>query len=165
MKISRDINGNKILKIAGSDLAVKTGFSIQTAGNLIYTDRNDLHDIETTKKEVFDYVTLCGSKKQIADLQVGQPFNIKDLRDQRLNKRPFFKIELSDQEVDQLVLMFGKGCQQRTKEALRIAFKRVECGRSHWSFERIMWTGKRWAYCAGQDYTAEFAQIRKFLIN
>lgn len=36
---------------------------------------------------------------------------------------------------------------------------------NHWSNNRIMYDPKddRWSYCAGQDYTAEITEIRKYL--
>ena len=169
MKISRDINGNKVLKIAGKDLAIKTGFSIQTMDNLKYTHKNDLHCLSTAKKEVFNYVSEYGTKKQKQDLQVDQDFTLRNMIDQRLNNKPFYKVELSDQDIDQLMNIFGKGCQSHTKKRLRIIFQRVEIESfsSTWFFERINYSveSDRWSYCAGQDYSYEISDIRKELLK
>lgn len=62
MKISRDINGNKILKIESSDVNGERGFSIQTLGNLPETHRKGI--CEHTMGEVFEHVHACGTPRQ-----------------------------------------------------------------------------------------------------
>ena len=62
MKITHDPNGNRILKIEGSDLAAKRGFSIQTLANLPETHRNGI--TAATDAEVRDYLTKNGTARQ-----------------------------------------------------------------------------------------------------
>lgn len=62
MKISRDINGNKVLKIESSDLKGAQGFSIQTLGNLPLTHSNGVSN--KTIGEVNLYVYKFGTELQ-----------------------------------------------------------------------------------------------------
>ena len=66
MKISRDINGNKILVIEGSDIGCKKGFSIQTNGNLIRTHKmtNDTLNQDIAFSESVEWVRKYGTKSQ-----------------------------------------------------------------------------------------------------
>lgn len=62
MRIDFDTNGNRILKIEGSDLGTKRGFSIQTLGNLPDTHRNGVTG--NTDAEVRDFLQKHGTKRQ-----------------------------------------------------------------------------------------------------
>ena len=62
MKIAHDTNGNRILKIEGSDLGTKRGFSIQTLGNLPDTPRNGI--TAGTDAEVRNYLKAHGTPRQ-----------------------------------------------------------------------------------------------------
>ena len=66
MRISRDVNGNKILKVSGTDLGNKAirGFSVQTLDNLPQTHKNDLSCLPTVKAELIAYVAEYGSDSQ-----------------------------------------------------------------------------------------------------
>jgi len=63
MKISRDINGNKILSIQNTDLDGRQGFSIQTLGNLPKTHRTGI--CAETVSEILAYVENYGTFRQI----------------------------------------------------------------------------------------------------
>ena len=63
MKIAYDTNGNKALKIEGSDLGTKRGFSIQTCGNLPETHRNGIAP-QITDNEVRMYIKNYGTARQ-----------------------------------------------------------------------------------------------------
>lgn len=82
MKISRDVNGNKVLLVTGRDLGDTKirGFSIQTLGNLPYTHKNDLHCELTTKEEVFEYVSEFGTERQKDLLQTNQDFTLQNIK-------------------------------------------------------------------------------------
>ncbi len=62
MKIAHDTNGNRILKIEGSDLGTKRGFSIQTLGNLPETHRDRI--TSATDAEVRAYLEKHGTARQ-----------------------------------------------------------------------------------------------------
>jgi len=63
MKISRDINGNKVLKIEKSDTVNNSrGFSIQTNGKLPLTHSLGLN--YSTMSEVRSYVRQYGTNHQ-----------------------------------------------------------------------------------------------------
>ena len=67
MKISKDINGNKIVKLTfyHADGKSSKGFSIQTNGNLPETHRTDIPD----KQEILAYVRKYGTHRQKAICQ------------------------------------------------------------------------------------------------
>lgn len=75
------------------------------------------------------------------------------------------KIELSEQDKEDIVNLLGGW--ERTKVNVRRALDYIGSMRSKWFLERIYFCNisNRWAYCAGQDYTAELALIRKELSN
>jgi len=62
LKIARDMNGNKILKVKTQN---GRGFSVQTLGNLPETHRNgeDI-DAQATIKELYNHVREYGTSKQ-----------------------------------------------------------------------------------------------------
>lgn len=73
MKIARDVNGNKILKIESSDFYKGRGFSIQTNGNLPFiheitqdTKVKSLSGdvIQKMKQEIYEYIKEYGTTSQ-----------------------------------------------------------------------------------------------------
>ena len=62
MKTAYDTNGNRVLKIEGSDLGTKRGFSIQTMPNLPKTHRDGIG--KCTESEVHSYVSQYGTARQ-----------------------------------------------------------------------------------------------------
>lgn len=71
MRIDRDTNGNKVLKLSSSDLGGHRGFSIQTLGNLPKTHRLLNSELQGSKehrkaaaKEVEVFVKRHGTPKQ-----------------------------------------------------------------------------------------------------
>ena len=87
MKISRDVNGNKIVKVSGSDLGDERlrGFSVQTLGNLPYTHKNDLFCVKTTQAEIFNFIEQYGTQRQKALLQTEEDFNLQEIKSHRKN--------------------------------------------------------------------------------
>ena len=61
-KISRDRNGNKIVRVSPTDGT--RGFSVQTLGNLYQTNRDGLG--EWTPSEVAEYIRKHGTPRQRA---------------------------------------------------------------------------------------------------
>ena len=164
MKVAKDINGNKVLKINGFGFR---GFSIQTLWNLPYTHKNGLHCIKTTKTEVFEYVANHGTKYQKQALQVGEKFSLRNMINEELNRRSFFKCELNENDIDQLMSIFGKGCKCETKRRLRSVFEFSgfkNLSRT-WFLDRVIYTGSKWVYVARQDYSYEVSDIRKELLK
>lgn len=66
MKLSLDINGNKVLQVQQSDIGGKAGFSIQTLDNLPETHRmlTGTFDPTVALAEVRAYVAEYGTSKQ-----------------------------------------------------------------------------------------------------
>lgn len=65
MKISRDTNGNKVLKIEKCDLKTNVrGFSIQTLGNLPFTHNHGI--CLKTKGELLKFISEHGTERQKA---------------------------------------------------------------------------------------------------
>lgn len=46
---------------------------------------------------------------------------------------------------------------------LRLLKDHIAYGSSYGILERLIFDGKRWSYCAGQDYVAEMNTLRKIL--
>lgn len=162
MKISRDVNGNKIVKVSGKDLGDKSlrGFSVQTLGNLPHTHKNDLSCIKTTQAEIFNFIEQYGTERQKALLQTNEDFNLQEIKSGRKNYRNYWR-ELKDQDVEKLTEIIGKGCQQKTKVEIKSGLEYLHGLESSWVFERLMCDRGRWSYCAGQDYAFEMPQVRK----
>jgi hypothetical protein len=70
---------------------------------------------------------------------------------------------LTDELIDQVCDLLGG--HKRTKEKMFHVIRRG--GFSKWYLERIIYsfTRKRFEYCAGQDYPAELAEIRRDLAD
>lgn len=162
MKISHDLNGNKIVKISGSDLGDKRlrGFSVQTLGNLPYTNKNGLSCVKTTQSEIFNFIEQHGTKRQKALLQTEEDFNLQEIRSYRKNRLNFWR-PLKAQDVEKLVQVIGSGCQQQTKTAIKFGLEYLHALDSSWVFERLSCDRGRWNYTAGQDYTYEMKTVRK----
>lgn len=62
MKISHDVNGNKVLKIESSDIGGARGFSVQTSGNLPRTHKDGVN--KSTWCEVKLYLLKHGTNSQ-----------------------------------------------------------------------------------------------------
>lgn len=163
MKISSDINGNKILIISKNDLGLESGkgFSIQTMGNLSYTHKNDLHCIDTTMQEAFEFIKNHGTKAQKEKMQCNQSYTLRNIKDKRLNRRPFFA-GLSEQDKEDISQLLGGHYNTRTKVYNALNWISELSG---WYLERIEWNGSRWTYIADQDYISECAYIRKDIIK
>ena len=165
MKISHDVNGNKIVSVSGADLGDSSlrGFSIQTLGNLDYTHRNGLSCIKTTQAEIFDFVKIYGTKRQKVLLQTTKDFNLDNIKSSRMNYRNYWRV-LNENDINSLVDIIGKGCQHRTKISIRSGLNYLHGLKSSWVFERLSCNRGRWNYCAGQDYTYEMKLVREVLI-
>ena len=70
MKLSRDTNGNKTLKIESTDLNSGRGFSIQTLGNLPETHRNGVGS--WTSEEVVSHVRKYGTQAQQGKMELSK---------------------------------------------------------------------------------------------
>lgn len=68
MKITRDVNGNKILKIESSDIGGARGFSVQTLGNLPKTHKEGVNG--DTWRELCAFIREHGTKSQKEKLGV-----------------------------------------------------------------------------------------------
>lgn len=163
MKISHDVNGNKILTISKSDLGIDKGkgFSIETLGNLPYTHRNDLYCIDTTMREAFEFVKQYGTKAQKKKMQCNESYTLQNIKAKRLNSKPFFA-GLSEKDKEEISQLLGGRQDTRIKVFNALNWFSELRG---WYLERIEWDGKRWVYFAGQEYVSELAYIRKDIIK
>ena len=167
MKISRDLNGNKIVKISGDDLKTwrnenPRGFSIQTLSNLPLTDHNGV--FYGTKNEIFNYVNQFGTKKQKQLIGCNLDLTLDDFINGFTRGGVMLFKCLSPDDVDQLVDIIGGRNKDRIRSVLTYDLKRA----SFWGVEnRFMYNYKlnRWSYCAGQDYPTEMSRVRKALLS
>lgn len=74
-------------------------------------------------------------------------------------------LALTEPEIDACVALFGKRCQQRTKDRLRRAFAAVPDIPSYEIYKRVLFHGECVEYCAGQSYPDEVRIVRKCLIG
>ena len=166
MKISRDINGNKIVKITGDDLktwrnTAPRGFSIQTLGNLPLTHKNGVYF--ETENEIFNYINQFGTVKQKQLIGCNQNLTLDDFINGYTYKGSKLFKTLSDNDIDQLIDIIGGRKKDRIKSVLTYDLKSAD----FWGVaNRFMYDYKsgKWSYCAGQDYISEMAQVRKALL-
>lgn len=73
--------------------------------------------------------------------------------------------QLTDEDIIQIVEVLGGW--EKTQNRIAGKLRRLSTLPSNWCFDRIHFCkhSKRWAYCAGQDYPAELATIRKWFTN
>jgi hypothetical protein len=168
MKLSRDLNGNKTLKITKEDVKhwradVGSGFSIQTLGNLPMTHNEGI--TFTTKNEVFEYINLHGTKRQKSLIGAGVDLTLEDFMQERTGHSVLFK-GLTESDLDQIVEIIGG--HGYTKGRIRSVLDYHLKESNFWGVaSRFMYDHKadRWSYCAGQDYTYEMKAVRKSLLN
>lgn len=167
MKISRDTNGNKTVKITNNDLKTwrnpdVKGFSIQTNGNLPLTHSEGV--TFTTENEIFNYINDHGTKRQQTIIGCNDDLTLQDfIKGHTYNGNKLFK-SLSITDIEQLVEIIGGRKKDRVKSVLMYHlkssnFRGVE---SRFKFNVKL---NRWSYCAGQDYIYEMAQVRKNLLR
>lgn len=163
MKLSRDQNGNKTLKVEAKDLPSRLtprGFSVQTLGNLPETHAHGVH--YATKGELFQFISEHGTAEQRTALNCDTEISINDIQRGRYYRTndPVFR-DITDNDITELVDLLGGRKKDQLKSALRYNLEAVP----HWAQERIVYNHGRWSYTAGQDYTNELNLIRKALIN
>lgn len=167
MKLSRDINGNKTVKIEKSDLKTwrnnnPRGFSIQTLGNLPLTHAEGV--TFTTENEIFNFINDHGTKRQREIIGCNDNLTLADFINGYTYKGNKLFKELSPGDIDQLVEIIGGRKKDRIKSVLNYHLK----SSNFWGVEnRFMFdvSLNRWSYCAGQDYIYEMAQVRKELLK
>jgi hypothetical protein len=84
--------------------------------------------------------------------------------DQSLSDYISNKRDLTEGQVEELVSLLGKRCQQKTKNMLRIVLGWVPDIKNYGIFQRVMLT-PRVHYCAGQSYPCEIRVVRRLLIG
>ncbi len=103
MLISKDVNGNKVLKVESKDLVNKSskGFSIQTNGNLPLTHRDGI--FEGTMIELKGYIVDFGTQGQKEKLG--------------LTARKISKEELKSMESQANKYGYWAACDSQKKES------------------------------------------------
>jgi hypothetical protein len=77
------------------------------------------------------------------------------------------KTQLSEQDIDSILQLVGKGCQHKTKARLRSILTYgpstiEDCG----IMRRLTKEPDgSWDYCAGQDYRAEIKAVRNVILG
>lgn len=73
--------------------------------------------------------------------------------------------QLTDEDIACIADLLGGW--ERTRNIVANRLRSLSSIPSNWAFDRIHFCkhSKRWAYCAGQDYPAELATIRKWFSN
>ena len=166
MKMSQDKNGNKILVVESKDLTPKyakakiRGFSVQTLGNLPETHRHGIH--YDTKPELFQFIDKHGTERQREALSCDTETHISEIIDGTYygSHKPVFRA-ITETDLDGLVDLLGG----RKKAHLRNALKYNIESMPYANRLSYLPSQKRWTYCAGQDYPAELARIRKEILN
>jgi hypothetical protein len=72
------------------------------------------------------------------------------------------RIKIDAETRDELVHLLGKGCRENTKKAIRYALTGELNLKNYSIYSRLM-ISPTVGYCAGQDYRAELATIRKLV--
>lgn len=76
------------------------------------------------------------------------------------------KRQLTEQDINSLISLLGKGCRHKTKQRLRSVLtygpSTVEdCG----IMRRLTKETDGWSYCAGQSYTDEIRTVRSVILG
>jgi len=76
------------------------------------------------------------------------------------------KRSLTEQDIDSIVGLVGKGCQSKTKQRLRSILTYgpstiEDCG----IMRRLTKETDGWEYCAGQDYVSEIKTVRNVILG
>jgi len=91
------------------------------------------------------------------------------MKQDTLQQRIYDKKSLTDNEIDDLVSLLGKGCRAKRKAQIRMELEYTPDIESFGIYGRVLVTedinGKQYgaSYCAGQDYTSELATVRECL--
>jgi hypothetical protein len=76
------------------------------------------------------------------------------------------KPELTENDIDEILAIVGKGCRDNTKKRLRSI---LTYGRStipsYGIFNRLCKESHGWDYCAGQSYTDEIRTLRECILK
>lgn len=78
--------------------------------------------------------------------------------------------QLTPEEIDALMEIFGKGCQEKTKRRLRSCLTYHACVQNVGIFERVLLGddacgGSIASYCAGQSYPDEIRTVRDCILG
>lgn len=77
------------------------------------------------------------------------------------------KTSLTEQDVDELVSIIGKGCRQATKTRLRtiLTYSPSSIG-NYGIFGRLeKYADGSWHYCAGQSYPDEIRTLKELILK
>ena len=167
MKISHDVNGNKIVTVNAKDLKtwrvdVIKGFSIQTLNNLPMTHNEGI--TFTTNNEIFHHINEHGTKRQKKLVGCDQDLTLADFINGYTYKGDGLFKSLSENDINQLVNIIGG----RSKDRLHAVLEYHLNSNNFWGVEsRFMYDYKndKWSYCAGQDYTSEMREVRKAMLK
>lgn len=114
----------------------------------------------TTTTQQIDLLTLANEGYEI------NLSNIKSKRIRDINTGwQDFDYTLTDSDISAISELLGGW--QRTQNIVANKLRCLSSLPSNWCFERIYFCkhSKCWRYCAGQDYPAELAIIRKWFTN
>lgn len=72
---------------------------------------------------------------------------------------------LAENEINELMVIFGKGCRERTKRHLRSVLTYGLHGLPHYGIFNRVHLEPRVSYCAGQSYPDEIRTVRDCLLG
>lgn len=83
-----------------------------------------------------------------------------------MNNFSDLKNDLSEQDINEILQLVGKGCRDKTKIRLRTILNQCprfieDCG----IMRRLTKEPHGWEYCAGQDYVSEIKTVREVILG
>lgn len=72
---------------------------------------------------------------------------------------------LTESEIDEMVMIFGKHCREKTVRRLRSVCTYLTGVENVGIFERVHLENGHVSYCAGQSYPDEIRTVRKCLLG
>jgi len=76
------------------------------------------------------------------------------------------KLDLTSQDIDQLVELLGYRCRLETVQKLRRRLENTpSLIPSYGILNRLMLESHGWSYCAGQSYPDEIRTVRKIILE
>lgn len=113
---------------------------------------------------------LLATKNELLELaEKGYDVTLQNIKSGRIrdieNGWKDWDYQLTEKDIVSISELLGGW--ERTQNIVANRLRSLSTIPSNWSFDRIHFCrhSKRWAYCAGQDYPAELAMIRKWFTN
>jgi hypothetical protein len=73
------------------------------------------------------------------------------------------EFSLTDSQIENFITSLCKGCREETKNRIRVRLRNASNLYSYSDFDKVVFTGERVQFFAGQSYPDELANLRKLL--